>query len=347
MSSSNAHAWFKILFCKVSLRITVAVMEYESLEVLFNQLNLKHIKNMLMSAYHSSGAGRPPFNPLGLLRFKIIYFLKGYRSQRALEREVRVNTRTRTLCGFKEKLPSHSTIVRFEHRIGPERLKKLAGSLIDDLVECGFIKGLKVVLDSKPLEARCRRDPENPSRGLLDAEARLGRGVRGLIMGYRVHLACDGEAEMPLAYTVAPANENDKKHAAPLLREVAERVRAETVICDRQYSSRRVRGLIEDLGAEPVIPYPRNQMPGDGGVLRVDKKFRTHGPERLRALYVLRSSVERVNSRLSTLIASISSKGLKAAATQVSYAVLSMLFTAWASIKTGKPEKARSITYYV
>ena len=38
---------------------------------------------------------------------------------------------------------------------------------------------------------------------------------------------------------------------------MAERVKAETVICDRQYSSRRVRGLIEDLGAEPVIPYPR------------------------------------------------------------------------------------------
>jgi len=321
-------------------------MEYESLEVLFNQLNLKHIKNMLMSAYHSSGAGRPPFNPLGLLRFKIIYFLKGYRSQRTLEREVRVNTRTRTPCGFKEKLPSHSTIVRFEHRIGAERLKKL-GHLVDDLVGCGFIKGLKVVLDSKPLEARCRRDPENPSRGPLDAEARLGRGVRGLIMGYKVHLACDGEAEMPLAYTVAPANENDKRHAVPLLREVAEKVRAEAVICDRQYSSGRVRGFIEDLGAEPVIPYPRNQMLGAEGVLRVDRRFRTHGPERLRSLYSLRSSVERVNLRLSTLIDRISFKGLKAAATQVSYAVLSMLFTAWTSIKTGRPEKARSITYYV
>jgi transposase len=284
-------------------------MEFKSLEVLFNQLNLKHIKNMLMSAYHSSGAGRPPFNPLGLLRFKIIYFLKGYRSQRTLKREVRVNTRTRTLCGFKEKLPSHSTIVRFEHRIGAERLKKLAGHLIDDLVECGFIKGLKVVLDSKPLEARCRRDPENQSRGLLDAEARLGRGVRGLIMGYKVHLACDGEAEMPLAYTVAPANENDKRHAAPLLREVAEKVRAEAVICDRQYSSRRVRGLIANLGAEPVITYPRNQMIGAEGVLRVDRRFRTHGPERLRSLYSLRSSVERVNSRLSTLIARYPPRG--------------------------------------
>jgi IS5 family transposase len=325
----------------------VAVVEFESLEVLFNQLNLNHIKNVLMSTYHGSGAGRSPFNPLGLFRFKIIYFLKGYRSQRSLEREIRVNSRTRTLCGFNEKVPSHSTIVRFEHRIGAERLKKLAGHLINDLVECGFIKGLKVVLDSKPLEARCRRDPENPSRGRLDAEARLGRGVRGLIMGYKVHLACDGEAEMPLAYTVAPANENDKRHAVPLLSEAAEKVRAEAVICDKQYSSQSIRRFIEDLGAEPVIPYPRNQKLGTGGVLRVDKKFRTHGPERLRALYALRSSVERVNSRLSTLITRISSKGLKAAMAQVSYAVLSMLFTAWTAIKTGKPEKARSITYYV
>jgi hypothetical protein len=152
---------------------------------------------------------------------------------------------------------------------------------------------------------------------------------------------------MPLAYTVAPANENDKRHAVPLLREVAEKVRAEAVICDRQYSSGRVRRFIEDLGAQPVIPYPRNQMLGAEGVLRVDRRFRTHGPERLRSLYSLRSSVERVNSRLSTLIARISSKGLKAAVTQVSYAVLSMLFTAWTSIKTGRPEKARSITYYV
>ena len=65
------------------------------------------------------------------------------------------------------------------------------------------------------------------------------------------------------------------------------------------------------------------------------------------ALYTLRCSVERVNSRLSTLISKISSKGLKAAVTQLSYAVLSMLFTAWTAIKTGKPEKAGSITYYV
>jgi len=108
-----------------------------------------------MSAYHRVGPGKPPFNPLGLLRFKIVHVLKGYRSERALEREVGVDSRVRSLCGFDERVLSHSTIVRFERRIGFERLKKLVEHTVEDLVGCGFIKGLKVVLDPKPLEARC------------------------------------------------------------------------------------------------------------------------------------------------------------------------------------------------
>ena len=48
---------------------------------------------------------------------------------------------------------SHSTIVRFERRIGFGRLKKLVGHTVEDLVKWGLIKGLRVVLDSKPVEA--------------------------------------------------------------------------------------------------------------------------------------------------------------------------------------------------
>jgi hypothetical protein len=108
-----AHAWFKILFCKVSLSVIVAVMEYESLEVLFNQLNLTHIKNTLMNAYHSSDAGRPPFNPLELLRFKIIYYLKGYRSQRALEREVSARIDD-FLIGYCQRINKRDFTVKVE-----------------------------------------------------------------------------------------------------------------------------------------------------------------------------------------------------------------------------------------
>lgn len=321
-------------------------VDFESLEVLFKNLNLDRVRDVLVSAYHRLGAGRPPFNPLGLLRFKVILVLKGYRSQRSLEREIRVDSRVRGLCSFNA-IPSHSTVVRFERRIGVERLKKLISHVIEDLVRLGFIKGLKVILDSKPFKARCRRDPKNPSRGWLDGEARLGKGVRGFIMGYKVHLACDGESDMPLSFTVAPANENDKRHAIRLLDKAAERVRVEAVICDNQYSSRKIRKFIKGLGAEPVIPYPSNQKRGVKDVLRVDKKFRVHGSKRLKRLYKLRSSVERVNSRLAALLGKITFKGLKAAVTQVSYAVLSLLFIAETAVKTGKPEKARCITYYV
>jgi len=114
-------------------------VDFESLEVLFDSLNLGRIKNMLMSAYHNSGAGRPPINPLGLFRFKIVLFLKGYRSQRALEREVVVDGRVRGICGFDEGIPSHSTIVRFERRIGFERLRNLVGHVVEDLVNCGIL----------------------------------------------------------------------------------------------------------------------------------------------------------------------------------------------------------------
>lgn len=322
-------------------------MDFESMEVLFNHINLGRIKNMLKGAYHNSGAGRPPIDPLGLFRFKIVLFLKGYRSQRALEREVRVDSRVKRLCGFNKDIPSHSTIVRFERRIGFERLKNLVSSVVEDLVKCGFIKGLKVVLDSKPLEARCRRDPKDPLRGWLDKEAKLGRGARGLIVGYKVHLACDGEEDMPLAFRVAPANENEKRHAIQLLSDAVEKVKAEAVICDKQYSSGRIREFVLNLGAEQVIPYPSNQQKGVEGVLRVDRKFRVHGPEKQRRLYRLRSSVERVNSRLGALLGKVTFKGLKAAAMQVSYVVLGILFVAWTAITTGKPQKARSITYYV
>jgi transposase len=88
--------------------------------------------------------------------------LKGYRSQRSLEKDVKLNSRVKSLCGFGENVPSHSTIVRFERRVGFERLQKLVTHTTKDLINCNFIKGTKIVLDSKPLNARCRKRSEKP-----------------------------------------------------------------------------------------------------------------------------------------------------------------------------------------
>jgi hypothetical protein len=55
------------------------------------------------------------------------------------------------------------------------------------------------------------------------------------------------------------------------------------------------------VGTIPVIPYPSNQKVGEKGVLRVDKKFRTHGPTELKRVYRKRAAIERVFRRLKNL----------------------------------------------
>jgi len=82
--------------------------EYCSLQVLFESLNPALVRDVLMGAYHGAGPGRPPFNPLGLFRLKLLMALKGYGSQRALERDIRVDERLRGLCRFNERIPSPS-----------------------------------------------------------------------------------------------------------------------------------------------------------------------------------------------------------------------------------------------
>jgi hypothetical protein len=51
-------------------------------------------------------------------------------------------------------------------------------------------------------------------------------------------------------------------------------------------------------GVKPVIPYPSNQKPAEAEFLRVDKRFKAHGPERLKRLYAHKASAERAISRL-------------------------------------------------
>jgi len=65
------------------------------------------------------------------------------------------------------------------------------------------------------------------------------------------------------------------------------------LVADSQYSSRRLRKNMADHGVKTLIPYPSNQKPAEAEFLRVDKKFRTHGPEGLKRLYAHKALAER------------------------------------------------------
>jgi IS5 family transposase len=179
-------------------------------------------------------------------------------------------------------------------------------------------------------------------------EARVGRAGKGYQLGYKLHLAVDASSELPLAVTAAPANENEKKPAPKLVEKAVKASNGQTkvLVADSQYSSRRLRKNISCHGIQPIIPYPSNQKPAEAKFLRVDKRFRAHGPESLKKLYAYKASAERNISRLKQHLSleNHKARGLRNILTHALICISAMLLTALTAIKLRRPEQIRAIT---
>jgi hypothetical protein len=148
--------------------------------------------------------------------------------------------------------------------------------------------------------------------------------------------------------TLAPANENEKKHSLRLFEKASRHVKPKRLLADPQYSSQSLRDAALKQGTAPVILYPRNQQKDVKGILRIDRKFKSHGPQELRRAYRKRVAVERVFSRLKNLagLTQHNLRGLAKVTFHSQLCLLIMLFTAQAAINTGRPGKSRSIRYF-
>jgi transposase len=119
--------------------------------------------------------------------------------------------------------------------------------------------------------------------------------------------------------------------------------RLRSLIADSQYSSARVRGLVEDS----VIPYMSNQRCG-GDALRVDRLFRTHGPEDLVEVYRRRPAVEASFAFMKTQFGLTVNKvrGLLSVSVYALLSVLCCVLNREAAENMGRPEKALSPTFF-
>ena len=147
----------------------------------------------------------------------------------------------------------------------------------------------------------------------------------------------------------ASANDNEKKHSLTIL-ERAKQVlknsgaKLRTLVADSQYSDGKIRAAVE----KTVIPYPANQKRGVKDLLRVDKKFRTYGPEDQKREYHKRPPIEAVNSFLKTQCGMVVNKvrGLKQVATYALFSILCLVLNREAAQNTGRKDKAVSPTYF-
>ena len=213
-------------------------------------------------------------------------------------------------------------------------------------MKSGVIKAKTVAVDSTVIKAYSQRDLKNKN-GKSDLDARVGRGRRGFVLGYKVHTVCCASSELPLAFTVHPCNMNEKLFIKPLLEKMHnQNIVFNTVLADAQYDSSKVRETVRQYGAEPIIPARKcNKIKN---ALRIGKDFIVKGAKRLVQLFKKRVSIERVFARAKEwlLLDHLRVRGLEQAFIHTSLSYTAMTTIALTAIRECKPRFIRSIKHY-
>jgi len=277
--------------------------------------------------------------------------MKSVRSLREMTRLLVTDRRLRKLCLIKKKQAAYprSVLSRFTGKVGEDNLNRIIDEKVISLLKCHREKEVDVVLDASFIKAWSTRDPANNQTGFSDTEARVGRTGRTFGLGYKLHLSIDSKTMLPLSSLFASANQNEKRHSLTLLEKAKQTLKKSgaklrSLIADSQYSDAKIRRVVD----KAVIPYPANQKCGVRDVLRVDKKFRTYGPEEQRKEYHKRPPIEAVNSFLKTQYGMVMNKvrGLKQVACYALFSVLCLVLNREAAENIGRQDKAVSPTYF-
>ncbi len=281
----------------------------------------------------------------------MIMRMKAIRSLREMTRILNTDSRIRKLCLIKdsEKGYTRSVMSRFSKRVGQDNLNKIIDHKIIKLLKTQQSNEIDVVLDASFIKAWSIRHPTDNQIGYSDPQARVGRSGRSFALGYKMHLSIDHKSMLPLSNVFASANQNEKKHSLALLEKAKGilkrcKARVRSVVADSQYSDSKLRSAV----GRATIPYPACHMKGIVGLLRVDKKFRTYGPEEDKKEYHKRPLIEALNSFLKTQF-SLANNKVRGIAQVTFYALCSifcLVLNREAAQKINRKDKAMSPTYF-
>lgn len=206
-----------------------------------DSLNMTAIQDLLGSTDSQTSLGRKPYNPLCMLKAQLLKHLLRILSDRRLALRLRNDREAARTGGFRRHMPCHSLFTHYRHRLGEETYLQVFNQLLGGLLAKRVVRGKTVAVDSTHIQAYSQRSMDNQT-GRSDPEARVGRERRGFILGNWVHTACCTDSELPLAFRVAPCNENDKLYFKPMLEKLQQNsIAFRTIIADAQYRSEQVR----------------------------------------------------------------------------------------------------------
>lgn len=210
----------------------------------------------LLARLHPEGPGRPPFDPLLMLKSLLLQQFYGL-SDADLEEAINDRVSFRRFLGLPLDAPSpdHTTLCRFRNRLVAAGLaERLFAEFERQLDQRGLLLKRGTMIDASLVETPFRPGSDDGARAPVDADAALTsrKGRTGTHYGYKVHVGVDQASRLIRRLALTPANVNDT-------------VPADTLVCgdeaavyaDKAYAKRERRRWLKAQGIKPRIMHRR------------------------------------------------------------------------------------------
>lgn len=250
-----------------------------SLRKIIDNINLSEAENTLKNhyKYQPGKPGRPPVSPTGMFLSFLLMFLR-MESYRDYHHFLEKNQFWRRHLGFKMN-PDIGDYSHFIERIGLETFNHLFHQMVQHLITDEFLSVSTIVEDGSIIPAN-----------LDDPEAAWGWDhiKKQYVYGYKIHAMVDPKQELPIAFTITPANIHDSQQFNTLYQKINTydaRFPTRFFIGDKAFDSRIIRQLLLKDHVTPIIKAARTPI-------------RAHYSKWFKEKYKKRVSVERFFSRL-------------------------------------------------
>jgi len=305
-------------------------------------IDLTWIEQILLTRY-SSRRRRRPHPPLAMLRALIYQRLRQIPSWRQLAQTIRSDRSLAERLGF-HRSPSHYSFSDFTRRIGDEVFNEIFYALVERLRMLMPDLGRIVAVDSTQVDAYSKL-PREGFRG-TDPDAAFGftRKVsrkRFWTYGYKLHVACDAEHDIPLSFMIVSANKSDMNMLHDQLKLLATHgIKPRVLTADAGHDSRRNIFRCIQYGIKPVIALnPRRSRKKQGRA--ADRLLPIkRGSAEWNRYYSMRSAVERVFARLKEELGlkDLKLRTTSRVAVHFTSCLITMLMIALASFSIGRPD---------
>jgi len=311
-----------------------------SLEFLLRNLDLSFLWPILMKKYSLRGRS---YDPKAVFRALLLKEIRQLSSRRKLARFLKKETSWLGRCGFKQPV-SYNGFYKFIKRVGSDGFEAIFNELIAQINRERPI-GKTIAIDSTLLKgyARCWKN-----RSCSDPDAEWGISTRKeWVFGYKLHVVCDVDLELPIGFSVTPANVYDSTECLNLLERLTKRgIKIEYAIADAGYDTKDNYYLITNIyHAVPIIALNRRNLRK-----KETRDFEEYLPikretEQWRFLYRKRSAVERVFSRLKEELAlkSIKVRRIEWVKIHIAISLITMLCVALVAIRSENSDLSMSI----